>query len=55
MLMRETASELLIEQDAVERERGIILAERRDRRNFAFKQLEDQLDFVAPGARLIDR
>lgn len=55
MLMRETASELLIEQDAVERERGIILAERRDRRNFAYKQLEDQLDFVAPGARLIDR
>lgn len=55
MLMRETASELLIEQDAIERERGIILAERRDRRNFAYKQLEDQLDFVAPGARLIDR
>ena len=55
MLMRETASELLIEQDAVERERGIILAERRDRRNFAYKQLEDQLDFAAPGARLLDR
>lgn len=55
MLMRETASELLIEQDAVERERGIILAERRDRRNFAYKQLEDQLDFAAPDARLLDR
>lgn len=55
MLMRETASELLIEQDAVARERGIILAERRDRTNFAYKALVDQLDFVAPGARFPDR
>ncbi|MEL6542107.1 MAG: insulinase family protein, partial [Pseudomonadota bacterium] len=35
MLMRETVSELTIAQDAVDRERGVILAERRDRRNFA--------------------
>ena len=55
MLMRETASELLIEQDAVVRERGIILAERRDRTNFAYKALVDQLDFAAPGARFTAR
>lgn len=55
MLMRETASELLIEQDAVDRERGIVLAERRDRRNFAYKQLEDQFEFAAPNARFKDR
>lgn len=55
MLMRETASELLIEQDAVDRERGIVLAERRDRRNFAYKQLEDQLEFMAPSARFRQR
>ena len=34
MLMRETASELTIAQEAVERERGVILAERRDRAGF---------------------
>lgn len=55
MLMRETASELLIDEDAVARERGIILAERRDRTNFAYKSLIDQLEFTAPGARFIDR
>lgn len=55
MLMRETASELLIEEDAVERERGIILSERRDRRNYAFRELEDRFEFTAPGARYIKR
>lgn len=55
MLMRETATELLIEQEAVARERGIILAERRDRTNFAYKALVDQLEFAAPGARFPTR
>ncbi|MEE4199429.1 MAG: insulinase family protein [Erythrobacter sp.] len=55
MLMRETASELTIAEDAVERERGVILAERRDRRNFAQEAREDAMRFVAPGARYIDR
>ncbi|MDY7099066.1 MAG: insulinase family protein, partial [Pseudomonadota bacterium] len=55
MLMRETASELLIEEDAVERERGVILAERRDRRNFAQRAQEDSFEFFAPGARFVDR
>ncbi len=55
MLMRETASELTIAPDAVERERGVILAERRDRRNFAQRAREDSLEFSAPGARFVDR
>jgi zinc protease len=55
MLMRETASELTIAQDAVDRERGIILAERRDRRNFAQRAQEDNFDFLAPDARFARR
>jgi zinc protease len=55
MLMRETASEITIAEDAVDRERGVILAERRDRRNFAYKSLEDNLEFSSPGARYITR
>lgn len=55
MLMRETAGELTIAPDAVDRERGVILAERRDRRNFAYRELEDQLEFNSPGARYVQR
>ena len=55
MLMRETASELTIAEDAVERERGVILAERRDRRNFQQRAQEDSFEFYAPGARFIKR
>ena len=55
MLMRETASELTISEDAVERERGVILAERRDRRNYSQRAQEDSFAFTAPGARFIER
>ncbi len=55
MLMRETASELTITPEAVERERGIILAERRDRRTFSFKETEDRFAFAAPEARFVER
>ncbi len=55
MLMRETASNLTIAQDAVDRERGVVLSERRDRYSFAYKETVDQLDFTAPGARFNDR
>ncbi|KPP93414.1 pitrilysin family protein [Erythrobacter sp. HL-111] len=51
MLMRETASELTIDPDAVERERGVILAERRDRAGYALDAYRDEVDFLAPGAR----
>lgn len=55
MLVRETASELTISPEAVERERGVILAEKRDRTNYALKETLDEWSFTAPGARYIDR
>lgn len=55
MLMRETASELTIAEDAVERERGVILAERRDRRGFSQRAQEDSFEFTAPDARFKER
>jgi zinc protease len=55
MLMRETASELTIDPAAVERERGVVLAERRDRTNFALKETLDQWDFLTPEARYPSR
>lgn len=51
MLMRETASELTIAPDAVERERGVILAEWRDRAGFQLRNFEDNVAFIAPNAR----
>ena len=55
MLMRETASRLTIGAQAVERERGVILAERRDRRDYAQTELEDRLAFTTPNARIVER
>lgn len=55
MLMREIASELSITSHAVERERGVILAERRDRRSFAQRAREDGYEFIAPDARYVKR
>src|SRR3546814_3103209 len=45
MLMRETASEVTIDPAAVDRERGIILSERRARDSYQLRSLIDQLDF----------
>lgn len=50
MLMRETASELTISEEAVARERGVILAERRDRSGFQLRNYEDNVAFLAPQA-----
>lgn len=55
MLMRETASELTISEEAVARERGVILAERRDRAGFQQRNYEDNAEFLAPGARYTQR
>lgn len=55
MLMRETASELTISQAAVERERGVILAERRDRAGFQQRNYEDNVAFIAGQARYAAR
>jgi zinc protease len=51
MLMRETASELTISEEAVERERGVILAEKRDRSGYQQRAFEANVAFLAPGAR----
>lgn len=50
MLMRETASELTISDEAVARERGVILAERRDRAGYGLRNYEDNVAFLAPDA-----
>jgi zinc protease len=55
MLMRETAGELLFDPDAVERERGVLLAERRDRTTFALRNAADQIEFMFPGSRFAAR
>ena len=55
MLMRETASELALSPGAIERERGVVLAEKRDRTTYALKETQDEWAFVAPGARFPDR
>ena len=52
MLMRETASELTIAPDAVERELGVILSERRVRNNYNFKNSVEGLRFAYPDARI---
>ena len=51
MLMRETASELTIAADAVDRERGVIQSETRTRNNFQIRRFKDFFKFVAPDTR----
>jgi len=55
MLMRQTASELTISQGAVERERGVVLSEMRDRNTFGFRNAVDGLKFFYPGSLYANR
>lgn len=55
MLMRETASELTIDPAAVDRERGIILSERRARDTYQLRNIVDQLDFQLQGMTVASR
>ncbi|MCX7863749.1 MAG: insulinase family protein, partial [Novosphingobium sp.] len=50
MLMRETASELTFSPDAVERERGVVLAELRDRNTFELRNAMADARFMHPDA-----
>lgn len=50
MLMRETASNLTIAPQAVSRERGVVLAEMRDRNSYALRNAIDATGFFYPGA-----
>lgn len=51
MLMRETASELSFNPEAVEREKGVVLSEKRVRDTYALRNVVDSLSFLYPGAR----
>lgn len=55
MLMKETAQNLTLDQDAIERELGIILSEKRTRDSAAYRAWEARLSFLAKGSDLIDR
>lgn len=55
MLMRETASELTFNPEAVEREKGVVLSERRVRDTYQLRNLVDGLAFAYPGSRFADR
>ncbi|WP_336980400.1 insulinase family protein [Altererythrobacter fulvus] len=55
MLMRETASEVTFDQDAIDHEKGVILSEKRVRDTFALRNLVDRLDFQYPDARFVKR
>ncbi len=50
MLMRETASELTMSDEAVERERGVVLAEMRDRNTYGLRNFIAGAKFLNPGA-----
>lgn len=55
MLMRETASELTFAPAAVGRERGVILAEMRDRNSWGFRAAVNEMGFANPNARYVAR
>ncbi|GGN49124.1 peptidase M16 [Novosphingobium indicum] len=55
MLMRETASNLTITQGAVDRERGVILSEMRDRNTWDYRNSLDSTQFFYPQARYARR
>jgi zinc protease len=55
MLMRETASELTFPAAETKRERGVVLAEKRDRNSWSYRALENRLKFTVPGARFAQR
>ena len=55
MLMRETASELTFAPGAVDRERGVILAEMRDRNSWGFRAAVNEMGFANPAARYVAR
>jgi zinc protease len=55
MIFRETAERLTLDPDAIERERGVILAEKRARNSPAFRAQIASLDFQTEGLGLVDK
>ena len=54
-IMRETAGNLVFNDDAIDRERGVIKSEERARDTYGFRNLVDQLRFLTPDTILADR
>lgn len=54
-LLRETASEIAFDPQAIERERGVILSELRTRANYAQRNRESLFAFSVPDTRLATR
>ena len=54
-VLRETASELLMASDAVDRERGVIVGEERTRNTPGLRSAKAMFEFLARGQRLADR
>jgi zinc protease len=55
MLMRETASELSFNPEAVEREKGVVLSEKRVRDTYELRNYLDSIEFFYAGARFVER
>ena len=55
MLMRETASNLTLAQDAMDHERGVVLSEERTRDTPAYRVFKARFAFLMPGQRVIVR
>jgi zinc protease len=55
LLMRETASELAFSAEAIEREKGVVLAEHRRGDTFARRRSQQAFDFLLPGALAASR
>jgi len=55
MLLREVASELTLNQDAIDRERGIVLSEERLRDTPSYEVLKQSFGFSLQGLRAVDR
>ncbi|MGZ3249144.1 MAG: M16 family metallopeptidase [Croceibacterium sp.] len=55
MLMREAASELKFDPQALDREKGVVLSEKRVRDTFAYRDTIDQINFAYPGSKFARR
>ncbi|KLE35122.1 M16 family metallopeptidase [Aurantiacibacter luteus] len=55
MIMRETASNLTFDNEAVDREKGVVLSEQRVRDTFQLRNVVDSLGFGFPGSRISQR
>ena len=54
-LMREVASELKFDPEAVDRERGVIISEKRSRESFQLRRIMKNLEFHMPQAKMVNR